>query len=258
MMPKARRGDDFILRVLVLSADREMVARLRETLFAVGDVELLGSSVSVPELLAQCAQQQPDLILLDTDRLGSETDAVAAAVRARGEEIRLVALTAAPQHAPAGVPVLLRPPSVDAARALFAALRTDARRELAPRLGRPEGIGDREAAGPWLRRLLVRSPGHVRLLPVEDILWIDAIHNAVKLHSLQGEFRLRQSIAALVAQLDPERFVRIHRSTVVQLDTVREFRVNARGQYSAVMPGGAKLTVSRSFHDALLARLRQA
>ena len=257
MMPTARRGEDFILRILVLSTDRELVARLRETLFAVGEVELLGSSASLPELLARCASQQPDLILLDVDRLGAATDAVAAAVRAQGNAIGLVALTAAVSRAPAGVPVLLRPPSVDAARSLFAALRTEARRALTPPREGRDGIGDREADGPWLRRLLVRSPGHVRLLPVEDILWIDAIHNAVKLHSLQGEFRQRQSIAALAAQLDPERFVRIHRSTVVQLDTVREFRVNARGQYSAVMPGGAKLTVSRSFHDALLARLRQ-
>lgn len=258
-MPNACRGEDFILRALVLSADREMVARLRETLFAVGEVELIGSSASVPELLALCVLRQPDLILLDTDRLGAATDALAAALRARGGEITLVALTAVPSQAPAGVPALLRPPNVESVRALLADLRTDARRALAPRRGGPEGIGDRDAAaGPWVRRLLVRSPGHVRLLPVEEILWVDAIHNAVKLHSLQGEFRLRQSIAALVAQLDPGRFVRIHRSTVVQLDAVREFRVNARAQYSAVMPGGAKLTVSRSFHDALLARLRQA
>src|SRR5436190_560592 len=141
-MAKAQRQMDFMLRVLVLSRDRELVARLREVLFAAGDVDLLRSATTPAELLAQAEAHPPE--------------------------------------------------------------RQDA-------AGRSPG-------SPYLRRLLVRSSGTVRILPVEEILWIDAIHNAVKLHASQGEFRLRQSIAALAAELDPVRFARIHRSTVVRLD----------------------------------------
>ena len=115
----------------------------------------------------------------------------------------------------------------------------------------PRGLTD----GRYLSRLLVRSTGRVRLLAVEEILWIDAVHNAVKLHARSGDYRLRQSITTLAEALDPAHFARIHRSTVIRLDAVVEFRTNARGQYAAVMPGGGALTVSHSFHEALLARL---
>jgi len=256
-MPTARRREDFVLRVLVC-ADRELVARLREALFAVGDVELVGSARNAAEVLAQSSQAQPDLILLDTDRLGSEAERLLAALREQPEPVTVVAVTTSPERAPAGVRTLRPPPGAEAIRRLLAAVRADARSEVAAARPGAEGAAGLQAAGLYVRRLLVRSPGHVRLLPVEDIYWIDAIHNAVKLHASQGDFRLRQSIAALMTQLDPSRFVRIHRSTAVQLDAVREFRVNARGQYSAAMPGGAKLTVSRSYHEALLARLRQS
>lgn len=255
-MPDLRLEDDLTLRALVLTPDRELVARLREMLFAVGGVELLGSAASAAELLAQIRQQQPDLLLLDSDRLPIESDAALRAWAAAGRGVAAVALTAQPEQAPGGLPALRRPPTLEATRSLLDDLRADARDHVERR--GPAIVGAAASAPtPYLRRLLVRSPGHVRLLPVEEVLWIDAVHNAVKLHTAQGEFRLRQSIAALVAQLDPARFVRIHRSTVVQLDAVREFRVNARGQYSAVMPGGARLTVSRSYHDALLQRLRE-
>ena len=255
-MAKAQRQMDFMLRVLVLSRDRELVARLREVLFAAGDVDLLRSATTPAELLAQAEAQQPDLVLLDTDRLGSEAEPLFAALRGLGDRLAVVAVTATPNRAPRGHHTLLRPPTAEATFALLSTLRPDARRALAPHPPERQDAAGRSPGSPYLRRLLVRSSGTVRILPVEEILWIDAIHNAVKLHASQGEFRLRQSIAALAAELDPVRFARIHRSTVVRLDAVREFVVNARGQYSAVMPGGARLTVSRSFHQDLLARLR--
>ena len=242
---------DVVLRALMLSADRELVARLRETLFAVGGVELLGSVGSARELGIWRQRQQPDLLFVDADRLEAEADAVTAAWRKERDGTVLVALTAHPEHVPADMRTLLRPPGADAARELVAGLRSSAGKELGR--GMPGESGEH---GPYTRRLLVRSPGHVRLLPVEEILWIDAVHNAVKIHSPEGTFRLRQTIAALLAQLDPRMFVRIHRSTIVQLSTAKEFRVNRRGQYSVVMPGGVKLAVSRSYHDHLMARLR--
>ncbi len=254
-MSEPQREQDVVLRALLMSADRELVACLRETLFAVGGVELLGSVASAPELGAWRRRLQPDLLFVDTDRLGAEADAATAAWRGEQDGAVLVAVTARPEHVPPDVRTLARPPHPEAARELVLRLRAAARTHA----GRgPQPAEERNGHGPYVRRLLVRSPGQVRLLPVEQILWIDAVHNAVKIHSADGTFRLRQSIATLHAQLDPELFVRIHRSTVVQLSTAKEFRVNPRGQYSVVMPGGIRLAVSRSYHEGLMALLRAA
>ncbi len=251
-MQADRYREGLTLRAVLLSADRELVARLRETLFGVGGVELLGVATRTSEIPALLAVVAPDLVLADPTSLGSGMEELAAAASEQSDAIWLTL----GKQGPAGGPYVVdRPPSIDELRAVLAPLRLPGDRLLPARRPKATG-GDAERPGRYLRRLLVRSPGHLRLLPVEDVLWIDAVHNAVKLHSLQGEFRLRQSITALLCGLDPARFMRIHRSTIVQIEAVREFRINARGQYFAVMPGGSILTVSRSYHEALLARLR--
>jgi two-component system LytT family response regulator len=115
-------------------------------------------------------------------------------------------------------------------------------------------IGDDRAAGSHrLReRLTVRSTGRVGFLKTADIEWIDAAHNYVRIHTLDGKTHVaREPIGALETRLDGERFLRIHRSTIVNSDCVRELEVSPHGNYVAILVSGQRLSISRSFKDRL-------
>jgi two-component system, LytTR family, response regulator len=112
-------------------------------------------------------------------------------------------------------------------------------------------------AASYAERLLVRSDGRIRLVPVAEIDWIEAADNYVRVHAGSERHLLRETMASLEARLDPERFGRIHRSAMVNLASVWELQPTFNGEYTVFLGSGAKLTLSRSYRDALLERLRR-
>jgi two-component system LytT family response regulator len=103
--------------------------------------------------------------------------------------------------------------------------------------------------------VLVRSDGRIRLLAVNDIDWIEAADNYARLHAGAERHLIRETMASLEARLDPAHFARIHRSTIVNLDRVRELQPTFNGEYAVLLHTGAKLTLSRGYRDALRERL---
>ena len=132
------------------------------------------------------------------------------------------------------------------------------RRQLASR-GRGEGAHGanvtRRTASRYLRRLAVPSHGRVVLISAADIDCIEAAANYVCIHTGRQTHLLRASMNALEERLDPDRFVRIHRSTIVNLDRIRELRPWSGGEQKLVLLGGRELTIGRAFRDGLTARI---
>jgi two-component system LytT family response regulator len=107
-------------------------------------------------------------------------------------------------------------------------------------------------------RIVVRGSGRVRLLPVEQISWIEADGMYVKLHARDGATHLHRALlGSLDETLDPRRFVRIHRSAIVNIDVVVELRQDAHGDYVAVLRDRTEVRVGRRFRERLQARLGQ-
>jgi two-component system LytT family response regulator len=107
-------------------------------------------------------------------------------------------------------------------------------------------------------RLLVRGSDRVRLLPVDQVSWIEADGMYVKLHTRDGATHLHRALlGALDVTLDPRRFVRIHRSAIVNIDLVVELRQEVYGDYLAVLRDGTEIRVGRRFRARLQARLGQ-
>jgi two-component system LytT family response regulator len=102
-----------------------------------------------------------------------------------------------------------------------------------------------------LERLPVRSRGRIRLLRAAEVDWIDADGNYARIHAGGESHRLRAGIAALEARLDPRRFRRVHRSTIANMERVREILVSPHGDYTLVLEAGARLAVGRSYRDRL-------
>jgi two-component system LytT family response regulator len=112
---------------------------------------------------------------------------------------------------------------------------------------------------PPLDRIVVKGPHRVRLLPVEQITWIAADGPYVKLHTRDGASHLHRGLlGSLDASLDERRFVRIHRSAIVNIEFVDELRQDAHGDYVVVLRDRTEVRVGRRFRARLQERLGQS
>jgi two-component system, LytTR family, response regulator len=103
-----------------------------------------------------------------------------------------------------------------------------------------------------LTRLLVRTPnGAARLLPVGDVDWMEAEENYVRLHAGGESYLVRGTLTSLEERLDAERFVRVHRSHIVNLESIRELHPWSHGDWRIVLHSGRELMLSRRFRDRL-------
>jgi two-component system, LytTR family, response regulator len=112
---------------------------------------------------------------------------------------------------------------------------------------------------PAMDRVVLKGPNRVRLLPVDQIAWIEAEGVYVKLHTRDGAVHLHRGLlGSFDSALDERAFVRIHRSAIVNIDVVEELRQDAHGDYIAVLRDRTEVRVGRRFRARLQARLGQA
>lgn len=105
-------------------------------------------------------------------------------------------------------------------------------------------------------RFLVRAVRGYYFVKAQDVEWADAQGNYVRLHANGKGHMIRVTMKALEQQLDPERFVRVHRSAIVALDAIARIEPHEHGEYVLVLRDGTRLTSSRAHSDALRALLR--
>jgi two-component system LytT family response regulator len=243
-----------MLRAFIVDDEPSARDRLRDLLEKQRDVEVAGESADVPGALSairEAPQGPPDVVFLDVQMPGADGFQLIDAVGARAMPA-VVFVTAHEDYALRAFAVdavdyLLKP--FDADR--FAAALSRVREELQLRALRRGGLPEAQRKKP-LDRLPLRSAGRVSFLRVDHVEWVDAAHNYVRIHGIDGHTHLvRGAISDLETRLDPERFVRIHRSTIVNVDRVRELELTTHGSYVAILEGGQRLAVSRSFRDRL-------
>jgi two-component system LytT family response regulator len=115
------------------------------------------------------------------------------------------------------------------------------------------------ARRPFLDKILVKGAGRVRLIAVDQIRWIEADGGYVTLHTRDGASHLHRALlGTLDRSLDSRRFVRVHRSAIVNIETVEEVRQDAHGEHVLVLRDGTELRVGRRFRERLQARLGQS
>ena len=122
------------------------------------------------------------------------------------------------------------------------------------RPGEPAGtnLPVRPAAAPEpLARLLVPHDGRLLVVRLEELDWIESSGNYVRLHANKRGFLIREKISTLEERLDPRVFARIHRSTIVNLDRVKELRPWFAGDFLVVLKDGAELKLSRGYRAKL-------
>ncbi|HEY0761584.1 MAG TPA: response regulator [Pyrinomonadaceae bacterium] len=100
-------------------------------------------------------------------------------------------------------------------------------------------------------RFIIKSGGRVVFLKVEEIDWMCAVGNYVRLQVGRDSHLMRETMTGMEAKLDPSSFMRIHRSTIVNLDRVKEVQPWAKGEYVVIMRDGARLIMSRRYRERL-------
>ena len=256
------------LRALI--ADDEPLARetLRSLLAAAPDVDVAWEAADGDQALDAVRAHRPDLVFLDVQMPGRDGFGVVEAVGPAAMPTT-VFVTAFDQHAlrafeVAAVDYLLKPyddarfhQALDRARR-DARARREAPGELAERLralldaqAAPEPAAPEPAAP--LDRVLVRAGGRLSVVRTEAIDWAEAEGDYVALHVGPHRHLLRETLTQLAAQLG-DRFVRVHRSAVVNLDRVRDLRPTASGDCWVRMLDGTEVRASRRYWKALADR----
>jgi two-component system, LytTR family, response regulator len=100
-------------------------------------------------------------------------------------------------------------------------------------------------------RVVVRTNGKVVFLRAEEISWVEAAGNYVNLHAAGESYVLRESMKNMETRLDPDLFVRIHRSAIVNVNRIRELQPWFHGEYVVILQDGTRLMASRVFSDRL-------
>ena len=113
------------------------------------------------------------------------------------------------------------------------------------------GIGNK-----FLQRLVIKSAGRVFFLDINEIDWIEAAENYVRLHVGSEAHLLHGTMNRLEARLDPDLFRRIHRSVIINLKRVKELRPLFHGEYQVILKDGTRLTSGRSYRGKLQALLK--
>lgn len=246
-------------KIRVLLVDDEPLARdmLREMLQSDTEVEIVGESCNGREALEAIRTQEPDLIFLDVQMPEVGGFEVLAAL-GKDKAPYVIFVTAYDQYAVRAFEVqaldyLLKPFDQERFDNSWQRAKAQLKRD------RNGGMDQRiialleelKAGNKYLERLVIKAAGRIYFLETSEIDWIEAEGNYVSVHSNKKSHLLRETITSLESQLDPKKFVRIHRSSIVRLDFIQELQPWFHGEYRVILQDGTQLTLSRNHREKL-------
>ncbi len=268
--------NDHRLRVLIVDDEPLARARLRELLEDESDLVIVGECGNGTDAVTRITGDEPDLVLLDIQM--PEIDGFGV-LRAIGTERMpaVIFVTASDAHAVRAFEVhavdyVLKP--VDRDRLMEAIGR--AKHRLGETAGRDEEDEVRTrlaalvaevsaavatnagATRAGVARLAIKGDGRVIFVRTADVDWIEAMDNYVRLHVGRETHIMRETLTHLEQRLPPQSFLRIHRSTIVNVDRIREVQPWFAGDYVLILGDGTKLTTGRRYRAAVQGLLDRA
>lgn len=242
------------MRVLIV--DDEPLARrgLRRLLEGESDIEIVGEAASGTAAVEAIANLKPELVFLDIQM--PEMDGLEVVAAVTPEKMpAVVFVTAYDRYALEAFDLnaadyVLKPVDPERfGRALARArqrLTTGERGDLEDRLMRLL-----QTAKPRRERLVVRSAGKIQFVDVDEIDWVNAEDNYVRIYAGGKTYLMRETVGGIEERLDPERFLRIRRSTIVRIDRIKEIRPLLNGTYELLLEDGTRVTSARRFRESI-------
>ncbi|MGH7595280.1 MAG: LytR/AlgR family response regulator transcription factor [bacterium] len=252
------------MKIHTLIVDDEPLARerIRALLADEPDIEMIGECANGHEAVGAIQRDKPDLLFLDVQM--PELDGFDVLQMIGAERMpAIIFVTAYDQYALRAFDVhaldyLLKPFDRERFQKALQRARLQIQQaqdgDLTQRL--LAFLENLQPERKWLERLVIKSGGRVFFLKVEEIDWIEAAGNYVRLHAGRESHLLRETIKNLETQLDPKKFLRINRSTIVRIDRIKELQSWFNGEYAITLQDGARLTSSRGYREKLDALLQ--
>ncbi len=252
-----------MIRTLIVDDEPLGRQRIRHLLDREDDVAVIDECANGEEAVAAIGKHTPDLVFLDVQMPVLDGLAVLEAVGAAQMPV-VIFVTAYDQYALQAFDVhaldyLLKPFDRERFQKALDRARVHLRRQGIDALNqRLHALLDdyqahRLAAATYLKRLAVKTGGQVFFLNVEEIDWIEAAGNYAGLHLKEKTHLIRETMSDLEARLSPELFLRIHRSTIVNLDRIKTLEPVSNGEYVLTLYDGTRLATSRSYRAGVQA-----
>ena len=253
-------------KIKVLVADDEPLARERLSglLSQEPDIEVVGQARDGEEAVTAIHDDSPDLVFLDVQMPQMSGFDVIEAVGSDKMPL-VIFVTAYDQHALKAFQVraldyLLKPFDRERFKDALSRARKQLERDENGDLGRRllALVKDLRRDQPKSDRLVVKSGGRLFFLRTDEIDWVEAAGNYVRLHVGPASHLLRETMNAIEWRLDPEKFFRIHRSRIVNMERIQELQPWLNGEYAVLLRTGTRLTLSRGYREKLQDRLGKA
>jgi two-component system LytT family response regulator len=252
--------------IRVLLADDESPARqrLRDLLHKDQQVTAIAEAENGLVAVEKIRQNKPHLVFLDVQM--PELDGLGVIEAVGAEQMPLtIFVTAYDQHAirafdANALDYLLKPFSDERFEAAMARAKSRLDERNLRDFGRRmlQMVSKIPSQSRRWDRLVVKSAGSTRFLRVVEIDWIEAAGVYVTLHVAGKEFLYRASLAELAEKLDPQRFIRIHRSAIVNIESIVQLEAATHGEFDVVLKNGSRTRVSRTYRAQLEHRLGQS
>jgi len=248
----------------ILIVDDEPIARkgIRRFLNAESDIEIIGECADGVEAVEMIQQQKPDLVLLDIQM--PELDGFGVIEALEGKNIPVVifitafdefALKAFSVHA---LDYLLKPLKQEqfhvALERAKAILGFKQKKQFEEQLNTMLKFVSSHRT--YLERLIIKSNKSIIVLNVRDVDWFEAYGDYIRVHCNMKTHLIKNTMTELEKSLDPKMFVRVHRSTILQLNRVKELRPLSNGDYVVTLSDGANVSLSRTYSEKVLEALQ--
>ena len=246
------------LRTLIVDDEPLARERIKRFLRDEADIEIIGECGNGKDAIATINGQSPDLVFLDIQMPEKNGFDVIRSLNG-GKMPAIVFVTAYDQYALQAFDVhaldyLLKPFTRERIhRAVSRARESIENRRMGDIDERLISlIADLKTEKKYLERLVVKSTGRVFFLRADEIDWIEAAGNYVKLHVGRDTHMIRDTMNGIEGKLDPDKFLRIHRSTVVHIDRIKELHPMFSGDYAVILRDGTELALSRNYRERFL------
>jgi len=257
------------IRTLIVDDEKLAIQGLQLRLDPYADVEVIGTCANGREAIRAIKTEKPDLVFLDIQMPGFDGFSVVKGVM-EIEPPLFVFVTAYEEHAirafeANAVNYLMKPvdedklaDTLDRVRTRLAEKRSaeearklqDVLAEIAPDAIENMPVED-ENAGRYERMINIKDRGQIFRVDVETIEHIEAAGDYMCIYTGDNSLILRETMKDLERRLDPRVFQRVHRSTIVNLDQVRQVKPHTNGECFLVLDSGAEVKVSRSYRDVV-------
>jgi two-component system LytT family response regulator len=248
-----------MIRTLIVDDEPLARERLRTLLQQESDIEILGECGDGRQAVSAITEHAPDLVFLDIQMPGMDGFGVLQSITDRPLP-GVIFVTAYDQYALQAFEVhaldyLLKPFTARRFQKALSRARQDVRHDTPNEtpverrlLNLLDDLGGERR---YTKRIVVKSSGRIHFVKVDEIDWVEAEGNYVRLHIGAHSHLLRETMKGMEAALDPDRFIRIHRSTIVNTERIKELQPLFHGEYAVLLYDGTRLVASRGPENRL-------